>query len=681
MERLAVTAASPYSPIEYAVHLARYLPLRDLLKGRRVLDASCGEGYGSWIMACQWGAASVVGLDISGEAIARAKARFTSPNLTFVDSSLETYLEEALGEGAEGLSFDAIVSVETLEHLDRPQEAVARFKALLAPRGLIYLTIPNDAFYFGQGLRSLNKYHKHLFDFAAARALTEPLLGPGHWSLGSVAAGFAAYPLEEIAEASDFAALPGEGRTATAANVPAGSGCALRPEEALYFAGFWDFGRGQALPATAALYPAPADLRLPKLDRRPPAAKGTANGKGAECLRLAMVADVEGWAFDNIAKNVGACLEGRIEIEILYLKDLKTADLFLRLFLEGSYDHVHFLWREPLLHFFFDESFAAGILEGLERRLGSSREKLIARLAEGFRRTAVTFGVYDHLYLQEAEVGMRRAAVALLDSYGVSSRRLARIWSGLYGLAALIKLPDGVDLALFKPQDPDGPDRRKEEFVVGWVGNSAWNRRDAAEDPKSLETILKPALKMLVEEGLPLRGHFADRREHWRPREEMPAYYGEIDLLVCCSTMEGTPNPVLEAMACGLPVVSTDVGVVPELFGQRQQNFIVERSVEALAGAIGQIAQDPTLARELAEENLTQIRDWEWIDQAPRWLHLLAEAERLRRSGRGQARAAYLELFLRKLGQGSRSRRGFRRRLTGSYWKKKANKLFREGRI
>lgn len=353
----------------------------------------------------------------------------------------------------------------------------------------------------------------------------------------------------------------------------------------------------------------------------------------------------------------------------------------MRLFLEGSYDHVHFLWREPLLHFFFDESFAAGILEGLERRLGSSREKLIARLAEGFRRTAVTFGVYDHLYLQEAEVGMRRAAVALLDSYGVSSRRLARIWSGLYGLAPLVELPDGVDLALFKPQDPDDPDRRKEEFVVGWVGNSAWNRRDAAEDPKGLETILKPALKMLVEEGLPLRGHFADRREHWRPREEMPDYYGEIDLLVCCSTMEGTPNPVLEAMACGLPVVSTDVGVVPELLGHRQQNFIVERSVEALAGAIGQIAQDPTLARELAEENLTQIRDWEWIDQAPRWLHLLAEAERLRRSGRGQARAAYLELFLRKLGQGSRSRRGFRRRLTGSYWKKKANKLFREGRI
>jgi glycosyltransferase involved in cell wall biosynthesis len=427
----------------------------------------------------------------------------------------------------------------------------------------------------------------------------------------------------------------------------------------------------------------PAAFRLPRLDTRPPAGGGLAkaDGAGAEPLRLAMVADVEGWAFDNIAKNIGACLEGRVVLEILYLKECKTAELFARLFLEGTYDHVHFLWREPLLHFFFDEGFAAGILERLEKKFGLARKKLIARLVAGFRQTSVTFGVYDHLHLQEEEIQIRRAAVALLDGYGVSSRRLAKIWSRHFGLAPSAQLPDGVDLKLFRPQPPENRGRQRGEFVVGWVGNSAWNRKDGAEDPKGLETILKPALEKLLEEGLPLRGHFADRHERWRPREEMPAYYGEIDLLVCCSAIEGTPNPVLEAMACGLPVISTDVGIVPELLGPKQQDFIVERTIESLADAIRRIAQDPALVRALSKENLDHIRDWEWIDQAPKWLHLLNEAERVRRGGRGQARAAYLKLFLEKLGQGGRSGRGLGRRLTGAYWKKKANKFFREGRF
>ncbi|WZB73295.1 glycosyltransferase family 4 protein [Achromobacter xylosoxidans] len=44
----------------------------------------------------------------------------------------------------------------------------------------------------------------------------------------------------------------------------------------------------------------------------------------------------------------------------------------------------------------------------------------------------------------------------------------------------------------------------------------------------------------------------------------MPAYYNSLDLYVCPSAIEGTPNPVLEAMACGVPVISTDVGIVPK---------------------------------------------------------------------------------------------------------------------
>lgn len=100
----------------------------------------------------------------------------------------------------------------------------------------------------------------------------------------------------------------------------------------------------------------------------------------------------------------------------------------------------------------------------------------------------------------------------------------------------------------------------------------------------------------------------------------MPDYYSKIDVLVCTSKIEGTPNPVLEAMACGVPVISTDVGVVPQVFGELQKSFILEeRSVQALSDAITRLISEPGLLAELSEENLRKIESWDWSVQAKRF--------------------------------------------------------------
>ena len=80
IERLTFDGSAPYSALEAAIHLNRYLVVRGLCRGRRVLDIACGEGYGSFLMTDVWGASSVAGVDISHEAIDNARRLFMLRN-------------------------------------------------------------------------------------------------------------------------------------------------------------------------------------------------------------------------------------------------------------------------------------------------------------------------------------------------------------------------------------------------------------------------------------------------------------------------------------------------------------------------------------------------------------------------------------------------------------------------
>ena len=105
----------------YAEHLARYRLAAHLVRGRRVLDAGCGEGYGVALLSSA-GAASVVGVDVDEATIAEARERY----------GLDFQVADVADLPFEDASFDAVVCFETIEHIEDAPRAVAELKRVLA---------------------------------------------------------------------------------------------------------------------------------------------------------------------------------------------------------------------------------------------------------------------------------------------------------------------------------------------------------------------------------------------------------------------------------------------------------------------------------------------------------------------------------------------------------------------
>ncbi len=117
----------------YRRHLVAYEWIAARVAGKRVIDMACGEGYGSEVLSRQ--AASVVGVDANPESHLHARLRYVRPNLRF-----ERGLVEAYGPPQ---SFDAVVFLQTIEHVLHPGAVLEHLRALLGRGGIAYVSTPN----------------------------------------------------------------------------------------------------------------------------------------------------------------------------------------------------------------------------------------------------------------------------------------------------------------------------------------------------------------------------------------------------------------------------------------------------------------------------------------------------------------------------------------------------------
>lgn len=130
VERI-VPDETPPGPV--AIHEKRYRFALPYCAGKSVLDAACGVGYGTAILAEQ--AREVLGLDLSEEAVAYARERYGSENVRFRVADL-------LDPGLDDDAFDVIVSFETIEHVPDRDAYLAHLARALRPDGTYIVSTP-----------------------------------------------------------------------------------------------------------------------------------------------------------------------------------------------------------------------------------------------------------------------------------------------------------------------------------------------------------------------------------------------------------------------------------------------------------------------------------------------------------------------------------------------------------
>ena len=190
------------------------------------------------------------------------------------------------------------------------------------------------------------------------------------------------------------------------------------------------------------------------------------------------------------------------------------------------------------------------------------------------------------------------------------SQNLVRIASDIWKLprAVIRYVPNGVDLVRFRP----GAAGHEGNLVIGTIA--------ALREEKHVGRLLRafarlassvPARLIVVGDG-PQRGMLtalaselgvAERVAFVGHQSDTPGFYQRFDIFALSSDTEQMPLSVIEAMACGLPVVSTDVGDVRAMVAEQNAPYITALDDTALTSALQGLAVDPALRLRIGAAN------------------------------------------------------------------------------
>ncbi|RSL28965.1 glycosyltransferase [Salibacterium salarium] len=281
------------------------------------------------------------------------------------------------------------------------------------------------------------------------------------------------------------------------------------------------------------------------------------------------------WAFDNRAKDLTSLTFERVNFSMKYAKEVSLTDV-------NRYDVIY-----PMS-------------PTIARRLNKT----------GIPYHKMATGITSVRLYENQLIGGKKFKDSFL--HHIKSYRGINAWSnGIIDTfkphCDIYKTRIGINHKLFKP----GTKKNNKKFTVGWVGRiDKKNYREL----KGYDIVLQ-ALK-----GLNVDLEIRTFTENYVPREKMVGFYQGLDCFICSSKTEGLPNPVLEAASCGVPIISTNVGFVPEIIQHDVNGYIVPRTSAAISKAVRQLMNNPA-KRTTFSKNIrrTVVKHWTWGNCKTDW--------------------------------------------------------------
>ena len=166
-------------------------------------------------------------------------------------------------------------------------------------------------------------------------------------------------------------------------------------------------------------------------------------------------------------------------------------------------------------------------------------------------------------------------------------------------------LPDRFILTLTKR----GGDTRKN---LGQIFRAYARYHDRVEVSYNLVVGGKDCHLFREEYSLPAEGYGADVLfPGWIDQQDLPSVYSLAELYLYPSNLEAFPVPITEAMACGVPIVTSNVNGLKEVAGESAL-FIDPTSDEQIADAIERVVTDENLRQRLSAQGLNRSKDFSW---------------------------------------------------------------------
>lgn len=326
--------------------------------------------------------------------------------------------------------------------------------------------------------------------------------------------------------------------------------------------------------------------------------------------KILLVPDVEGWIWWHQSQAIQKYAPSRFDVTVGVQQELY----------DNKQDKGWVNQWDAILHWsWIDAPYSLGL------------KRLVTVVAhEGIRWEYVenndTLDTTPHM-LQWASASPRRNisnAKELLPCadavIGVNENIANVLWNSI-GVPRCQHVPVGIDHQMYRPIK--NPWSHGGKLRVGWCGQ-------AGARAKGYEWILEPLMQAVGDRVT----FVTNRRTHLNAMtaEEMVTWYNHIDIFLCTSICEGTPSTALEAMACGRGVISTHVGVMPEVFRDRPGGILVpgytndaerQTTIQALAETLTSLSDIKVRCMgACARRRILECYTWEEL--APRWLEVIA---------------------------------------------------------